>query len=181
MGYTAGNIQWIHKHIKQMKHNYKQDDFIELCKKVSEFNNEKIAAVSGGFDPCTNVHSRMIKDSSKYGSVIVILNSDEWLMRKKGYIFMPFEERKEILLNQKNVIDVIKAKDDDNTVCSSLKEILPNFFCNGGDRKPDTTPEVILCNELGIELIWGAGGTEKVQSSSFLVKNAVKNISNLNR
>ena len=52
--------------------------------------------VSGGFDPIHVGHVRMIREAARYGDVIVVLNSDEWLMRKKGYIFMPFEERKEL-------------------------------------------------------------------------------------
>ena len=139
--------------------------------------NKKIAVVSGGFDPLTYAHVRMIKEASQYGDVIVILNSDEWLLRKKGYIFMPFDERKEIMMHLKNVIAVIKAKDYDNTVCESLKEINPDFFCNGGDRKPDSTPEVKLCNELGITMVWEVGGKEKIQSSSSLVENAIKKLS----
>ena len=57
----------------------------------------KYVAVSGGFDPIHVGHVRMIQDAAKLGKVIVIANSDEWLMRKKGYIFMKYEERQEIL------------------------------------------------------------------------------------
>jgi len=59
--------------------------------------NEATIMVSGGFDPLHIGHLRMIKEAAKYGKVIVVANSDAWLLRKKGYIFMPWEERKEII------------------------------------------------------------------------------------
>ena len=136
-------------------------------------NKRKIISVSGGFDPIHVGRVRMILEASKYGDVIVIANSDEWLKRKKGYIFMSYDERQEILYSIKGVIDVICADDDDNTVCKTLKKIKPDIFANGGDRKNNNTPEVNLCNKLGIEMLWNVGG-EKMQSSSKLVKN-IKN------
>ena len=132
-----------------------------------------MVAVSGGFDPIHKGHVRMIRAAANYGTVVVIANSDEWLMRKKGYVFMPFEERAEILESIKGVGAVIKARDDDETVCESLKDLRPEMFANGGDRKGDNVPEVALCKELGIELLWNVGG-EKIQSSSELVAEANK-------
>ena len=128
-------------------------------------------AVSGGFDPIHKGHVRMIRAASAFGGVIVIANSDEWLMRKKGYIFMPWEERAEILESIKGVVAVHKAKDDDNSVCESLKDLRPTMFANGGDRKGNNVPEVALCNDLGIELLWNVGG-DKIQSSSWLVEKS---------
>lgn len=133
-----------------------------------------VVAVSGGFDPIHIGHVRMIQEASRHGSVTVIANSDEWLMRKKNYIFMPFEEREEILMNIKGVDNVVKALDNDNTVCESLKILKPDVFANGGDRKGDNVPEVALCKDLGIEMIWNCGGG-KIQSSSSLVKASKKN------
>ena len=132
--------------------------------------NRKLIAVSGGFDPVHVGHVKMIQDAARMGDVIVITNSDAWLKRKKGYIFMPFEERQEVLYAFKGVVDVIEAWDDDGTVCKTLERIKPDIFANGGDRKGDNTPEVDLCNKLGIELVWNVGG-EKIQSSSDLVEN----------
>jgi D-beta-D-heptose 7-phosphate kinase/D-beta-D-heptose 1-phosphate adenosyltransferase len=129
----------------------------------------KRVAVSGGFDPVHVGHVRMIQAASEYGDVIVIANSDVWLKRKKGYIFMPFNERAEILISIKGVIAVHEALDDDNTVSMSLKGIAPDYFANGGDRKSNNTPEMDVCNRLGIEMLWNMGG-EKIQSSSDLVK-----------
>jgi len=131
----------------------------------------KVVAISGGFDPVHVGHVRMIAAAAKLGDVIVIANSDEWLVRKKGYMFMPYEERQEILYNFKGVIDVVEASDDDGSVCKTLEKIKPDIFANGGDRKSDNVPEVALCNELDIELIWNIGG-EKIQSSSELVANS---------
>ena len=128
-------------------------------------------AVSGGFDPIHKGHVRMIRAASAFGNVIVIANSDEWLMRKKGYVFMPFEERAEIIESIKGVTAVVKAKDDDETVCETLKDLRPDAFANGGDRKGDNVPEVALCNELGIKMLWNVGG-DKIQSSSWLVEKS---------
>ena len=132
---------------------------------------EETIAVSGGFDPVHIGHVRMILEASRHGEVIIIANSDEWLLRKKGYVFMPFEERAEILKAFRGVTEVVKAIDTDNTVCDSLREIRPTFFANGGDRKLDNTPEMDVCQELGIDMIWNVGGG-KIQSSSSLVSNA---------
>ena len=127
-----------------------------------------LVAVSGGFDPVHVGHVRMIAEAANYGAVIVIANSDAWLMRKKGYIFMTWEERQEILYSFKGVADVLEAKDDDGSVCETLRKLKPDIFANGGDRKDSNTPEVALCQELGIEMLWNVGGG-KIQSSSELV------------
>tara|TARA_R100000008_G_C3510271_1_gene128436 strand:- start:27 stop:449 length:423 start_codon:yes stop_codon:yes gene_type:complete len=133
--------------------------------------SKKIIAISGGFDPVHIGHVRMIEDASKFGGVLVILNSDEWLMRKKGYIFMPWEERAHIMGNIKGVVAVTNVDDSDGTVCHALRRHIPDAFANGGDRKTDNTPEMSVCEELGIELMWNIGG-DKIQSSSDLVSNS---------
>ena len=126
--------------------------------------------VSGGFDPVHVGHIRMIRDAAEYGDVIVIANSDAWLHRKKGFNFMDFKSRYEILDAIKGVIIVDSVDDSDGTVCEALRRHKPTYFANGGDRGKNNTPEVLLCKELGIELLWGVGGEEKIQSSSDLVK-----------
>jgi len=133
--------------------------------------DRKTVAVSGGFDPVHVGHIRMIQEASKYGDVIVIANSDSWLKRKKGYVFMPWVERAEILSSIKGVKIVHEAKDSDDSVCESLKDIRPDAFANGGDRKQTNTPEMDLCNEMEIEMLWNIGGG-KIQSSSDLVSNS---------
>lgn len=131
-------------------------------------HKNKVIAVSGGFDPVHVGHVRMIQEAAMLGDVLVIANSDEWLVRKKGYAFMTFEERAEILAAFKGVKKVIKAKDEDDTVCQSLYDYHIDMFANGGDRKSDNVPEVAVCTKLGIDMIWNVGG-EKIQSSSELI------------
>ena len=131
----------------------------------------KIIAVSGGFDPVQKGHVQMIEEASKLGSVMVIINSDDWLVRKKGYVFLPWEDRAYIMGNIKGVRIVSAVNDSDNTVCEALRRMKPDAFANGGDRKDSNTPEMDVCNELGIELLWNIGG-EKIESSSNLVNKA---------
>jgi D-beta-D-heptose 7-phosphate kinase/D-beta-D-heptose 1-phosphate adenosyltransferase len=133
-------------------------------------NKKKCIAVSGGFDPIHVGHVRMIQAASKFGDVVVICNSDAWLKRKKGYVFMPFKERSEIIRALKDVKNVIEAKDDDGTVCESLAELSPDIFANGGDRYISNTPETQTCKKYAIEMMWSIGGG-KIQSSSDLVEN----------
>ena len=136
-------------------------------------SKKQYVAVSGGFDPIHVGHVRMILDAAKMGDgVVVIANSDDWLVRKKGYVFMPFKERQEVLLALKGVIDVIEADDKDDTVCKTLEKLQPDIFANGGDRKEGNVPEYDVCNRLGIKLAFGVGGSDKPQSSSWLVDKA---------
>lgn len=130
---------------------------------------KKIVAVSGGFDPIHIGHVRMIQAAAQMGDVIIIANSDKWLMRKKGYVFMPYEERQEILYAIKGVVDVYEASDDDDTVCKTLEKVKPDIFANGGDRKEGNVPEYDVCTRLGIQMEFGVGGKDKPQSSSWLV------------
>jgi len=95
-------------------------------------------------------------------------------MRKKGFIFMPFSERAEIISAFECVSRVEVALDSDNTVCQSLRVIKPDIFANGGDRTPGRVPEQDVCEELGIEMLWNVGGG-KVRSSSTLVREATDN------
>ena len=132
--------------------------------------------VSGGFDPIHIGHIRMIKDASHWGVVIVAINSDDWLMRKKGYIFMPWKQRAEIIGNIKGVTIVTNVDDSDGTVCNAIKRHKPDAFANGGDRKKNNTPEMDLCNELGIKMLWSVGGSTKPQSSSWLVNKAMEQL-----
>jgi len=134
-----------------------------------------VIAISGGFDPIHSGHIDMINEAFKYGKVVVILNSDDWLVRKKGKYFMNWQERAKILLNIKNVNDVIAVDDNDNSVCDALLKLKPDYFANGGDRKENNTPELTLCLELGIKPLFNIGGN-KTQSSSELLNNYAKNI-----
>ena len=130
-----------------------------------------VTCVSGGFDPLHIGHLRLMKEAAQHGHLVVIVNSDDWLMRKKGYIFMPFEERCEILNGLKCVSETVGVDDRDGTVCEALRRIKPTYFANGGDRQSQNTPEINLCEEIGIELLWRIGGG-KMQSSSQLVESS---------
>ena len=130
-----------------------------------------IVAVSGGFDPIHKGHVQMIIEASKHGDVVVIVNSDDWLVRKKGYKFMSFDERSYICSKIKGVKFVTDVDDSDGTVCEALQRIVPDFFANGGDRYDNNTPEMELCNQLNIKMLWNVGG-DKIQSSSELVTKA---------
>ena len=128
--------------------------------------------VSGGFDPVHAGHIRMIRDAASFGDVVVIANSDDWLFRKKGFVFMDFNQRAEILNAIKGVVLVDSVDDTDGTVCEAIRRHKPDFFANGGDRGKMNTPEVDVCKELSIKLLWGVGGDKKLASSSDLVKNS---------
>jgi len=133
-----------------------------------------VIVVSGGFDPIHIGHVRMIRAASAYAPAVVVLNSDDWLMRKKGYVFMPFEERKEIIESIIGVERVESVDDSDNSVCEALIRLKPAMFGNGGDRTPTNTPEQDICREFGIELVWNLGHGGKVQSSSELTQRNKK-------
>lgn len=135
-----------------------------------------VVAVSGGFDPIHIGHVRMFKEAKKLGDeLVVILNNDNWLTDKKGKPFMPEQERKEIIEAIKGVDRVILTDhapgDPDRSVCRALRAINPDIFANGGDRHPegDPVPEVELCKELGIKMVYNVGQGGKVQSSSWLI------------
>jgi len=125
--------------------------------------------VSGGFDPVHVGHIRMILEASQYGDVIVIANTDAWLHRKKGFVFMEWDRRAEILNALKGVILVDSVNDNDGTVCEAIRRLKPTYFANGGDRGKTNTPEQNVCEELGVELLWGIGGDYKADASSDLV------------
>lgn len=134
-----------------------------------------VIAISGGFDPIHIGHINLFREASQYGDLYVIVNSDDWLIRKKGKYFMNFAERKTIIESIKYVKKVILAKDDDNSVCETLKQLKPDYFANGGDRLANNTPELNLCLELKIKPLFNIGGG-KIQSSSQLLANYEKSL-----
>ena len=137
---------------------------------------DNIVLVSGGFDPIHSGHIKLIREASQYGKVIVLLNSDKWLQNKKGKEFLPFYEREIIMKELKNVVDVLGFDDSDKTCIDGLriarkKYIKENImFANGGDRNDKTTPESVFCEENNIKLLWGVGGNDKSNSSSWILK-----------
>ncbi|HHT9131863.1 MAG TPA: adenylyltransferase/cytidyltransferase family protein [Candidatus Tripitaka californicus] len=131
---------------------------------------EIIVATSGGFDPVHVGHIRLFREAKTLGDkLVVILNSDDFLLKKKGYVFMPFNERKEILESIKYIDEVVSSIDTDHTVSKTLEKLRPDIFAKGGDRNESNTPELTICRELNIRVMFNVGGG-KVQSSSWLVR-----------
>ncbi|MFT4326973.1 MAG: adenylyltransferase/cytidyltransferase family protein [Candidatus Woesearchaeota archaeon] len=139
-------------------------------------DNKKTVLVSGGFDPVHIGHVRMFKDAKKLGEhLIVLVNNDNWLELKKGFAFMPENERKEII-EAFNCVDEVHLTSHekgtkDLSICKDLAILKPDIFANGGDRKSDNIPEYEVCENLGIQMIFNVGGG-KIQSSSDLVENS---------
>ena len=123
-----------------------------IHEKMYDENKKPTVMVSGGFDPVHAGHIRMIRDAANFGDVIVIANSDDWLYRKKGFVFMTFAQRAEILNAIKGVILVDSVDDTDDTVCEAILRHKPDFFANGGDRGKSNTPEQSVCEKLGVKL-----------------------------
>jgi cytidyltransferase-like protein len=133
-------------------------------------------AVSGGFDPVHIGHIRSFREAKKLGDkLMIILTRDDQLIRKKGYYFMPFEERKEILERIEGVDRVVPNIDDDITSNESLEYYRPDIFAKGGDRTEDNMPESEkdICTKIGCKIVYGVGG-DKIQSSSSLVKRVFR-------
>ena len=128
----------------------------------------KTVLCSGGMDPLHIGHLNLLQAAATYGRVIVALNSDDWLRRKKDYRVMPFADRARILAALEVVADVRPVWDEDDTVCAALREWLPDIFANGGDRTQADPREHSVCEELGIEELFEVGGA-KIRSSSELI------------
>lgn len=139
---------------------------------------QKKVIVSGGFDPLHVGHVRLFKEAAKHGELIVLLNSDAWLNKKKGYNFMKWEDKKEIIEALECVSEVLGFGDDEIGSCIQglikARNKYPNHeltFANGGDRRSDNIPEIPTCKNNDINMIWNVGG-EKAASSSDLVREA---------
>lgn len=140
---------------------------------------KKVVMVSGGFDPVHIGHVRMFEEAKKLGDeLVVVINNDNWLKLKKGYAFMPEQERKEIIEAFEAVDRVILSSHKKNTkdisITEEIKALRPHIFVKGGDRKPKgvpiPTPEVLICNKIGCKIVYDVGRGGKVQSSSELIK-----------
>jgi cytidyltransferase-like protein len=132
-----------------------------------------IVVVSGGFDPVHSGHIRLIKQARLLGDMLIVgINSDEWLARKKGRAFMPWQERLCVLNNLQQVDEVYTFDDEDNTAGHLLQQVRAHYpdarivFANGGDRTQQNIPEMTVP---GIEFVFGVGGTDKANSSSWIL------------
>lgn len=151
--------------------------------KTNRRRNKKITvAVSGGFDPVHIGHVRLFQHARVLGDeLVVILNNDNWLKKKKGYTFMSEKERKEIIEALAGVDRVVLTKHPRNpkdmSVSRELRELKPNIFANGGDRnRVDAAnpmsplhKDINTCKEFGIKMVYNVGHGGKVQSSSWLI------------
>lgn len=137
-------------------------------------NQTKIVLVTGGFDPIHSGHIEYFKAARQLGDILIVgLNSDEWLTRKKGRPFMPMSERFSIICALDVVDEVLIYNDDDNSSCDAIrlaKMRHPNahvIFANGGDRTKDNIPEMVCDN---VEFVFGVGGNKKANSSSWILE-----------
>jgi len=128
-----------------------------------------IVAASGYFDPLHVGHIENLQLAKKLGGkLIVIVNNDKQAILKKGYEFMPFKERMEIVKALRCVDEVYPSIDTDRSVCKSLEAVKPDIFAKGGNRGSKEIPEGEVCRRLGIKIVDGLG--KKIQSSSELVQ-----------
>jgi cytidyltransferase-like protein len=133
----------------------------------------RIVLVTGGFDPIHSGHIAYLRDARELGDKLIVgVNSDDWLTRKKGRPFMPWEERATIVAAMHYVDRVINFNDNDGTAIDAIrkvKEIFPNHeivFANGGDRTKDNIPEMVFDD---VEFVFGIGGENKANSSSWIL------------
>ena len=134
----------------------------------------KIVLVTGGFDPLHSGHIAYFKAAKQLGNLLVVgVNSDDWLTRKKGRSFMPACERKAIIENIYQVHKVIEFDDTDNSAIDAIRKVKTMFprdhiiLANGGDRTRDNIPEMVFDD---IEFVFGVGGTNKANSSSWILE-----------
>ena len=137
---------------------------------------KKIVLITGGFDPLHSGHIAYIKAAKALGDILVVgVNSDAWLTRKKGASFMPYMERSAIVRNIVGVDFVIDFKDDDGTAKHAIwmvRQSYPNdhiVFANGGDRTDKNIPEMDVEDD-NVSFVFGVGGFNKSNSSSWILQ-----------
>ena len=141
---------------------------------------EKITLVSGGFDPLHRGHIKYFKEAKKLSKYLVVaINSDEWLVKKKKFLFMDWKERSAIVKNLSVVDEVISFNDSDNSACDAIEKCLKIskiiIFANGGDRNTDNCLELNNYKDhSGVECVFGVGGVNKLNSSSWLTSDFIK-------
>lgn len=139
--------------------------------------NKKVCLVTGGFDPLHRGHIEYFKSAKNIADYLIVgVNSDCWLQRKKTLAFMPIDERIAIIENLTVVDEVISFNDDDNSACAAISICLEKYkeiiFANGGDRGSSNTPEQEKFNDdARVDFRYGVGGENKINSSSWLIKN----------
>ena len=136
----------------------------------------KIVLVTGGFDPLHSGHIAYFQAAKKLGDILVVgINSDAWLTRKKGRPFMQFEDRKAVVQNIKGVDGVVEYNDSDGSSLDAIRKVRLNYpsdtivFANGGDRTQTNIPEMSV-DDNNIEFVFGVGGENKMNSSSWILE-----------
>ena len=139
-----------------------------------------VIILSGGFDPVHKGHVRMFKAAKNMAYVVIVgINSDAWLVRKKGKAFMNWAERAEIISAFRYVDEVMPFNDNDETAMDLIMKVQSLYpqktlaFGNGGDRTEKNTPEKAFCESYKIDMIYQLGGG-KIQSSSELIDASVE-------
>ena len=136
---------------------------------------EKLSLVTGGFDPIHSGHIRYFKEARAFTDYLVVgLNGDPWLTRKKGQYFQSWKERADIVRHLDMVDAVISWDDSDESACGAIAKCLEIsdkvIFCNGGDRARENTPEFDRYkNNDRVKFEWACGGTDKLNSSSWIL------------
>lgn len=133
-----------------------------------------IVIVTGGFDPLHSGHLAYFKAAKALGDKLIVgINSDEWLTRKKGRPFMPIHERVALVKEIGIVDEVVTYNDDDGSSCDAIRKVKSNYptahiiFANGGDRTKENIPEMIFDD---VEFVFGIGGFNKANSSSWILE-----------
>lgn len=145
----------------------------------------KIVIATGGFDPIHSGHIKYLQASKNLANnfndkLIVGVNSDEWLRRKKGKEFMSWDERSFIVSALGCVDYVLKVDDSDDSCRALITAVRIKFseakiiFANGGDRTKDNIPEMDI-KDNNLEFIFGVGGETKDNSSSTILSNYYNN------
>ncbi len=138
---------------------------------------EKVSLVTGGFDPIHSGHISYFKRAKDFSDYLVVgINTEEWLTRKKGQYFQSWKERAEIIRHLDMVDAVISWDDADESTCGAIRKCLDIaqtvVFCNGGDRAKTNTPEIMGYGENHrVQFEFGVGGDDKMNSSSWILNN----------
>ena len=137
---------------------------------------KKIVLITGGFDPLHSGHIAYFKAAKTLGDMLIVgLNSDDWLVRKKGAAFMPWNERLCIINNLSMVDEVYTFDDDDGSAKHFIQQVRAHYpdaeliFANGGDRTKDNIPEMDVVDS-NLSFAFGVGGENKMNSSSWILQ-----------
>ena len=142
---------------------------------------KRVVLVTGGFDPLHSGHLAYFKAAKALGDTLIVgINSDSWLKRKKGRSFYTWEERFQLIKNLEMVDYVIEFNDDENNSINAIKQATQTFpgakiiFANGGDRTAENIPEMGLLDDIrykeNLEFVFSVGGDNKMNSSSWILE-----------